>query len=94
LDKVRAERGKWFSDRSELISHAKMLTDYFNFVNKDAYSDAYRQYQNVTERLEIFCRDNNLQPKAIKEVHYLCLQLERLMFEATKNSDEFISLFT
>lgn len=45
--------------------------------------------------MDKFCFENNLQIKAIKEVHYLCLQLERLMFDATKNEgQEFKSLFT
>lgn len=30
--------------------------------------------------MEKFCRENKLQPKAIKEVHYLCLQLQRIFF--------------
>jgi hypothetical protein len=39
--------------------------------------------------MEEFCLQNNLQVKAIKEVHYLCLQLERLLYEATNAKSEF-----
>jgi hypothetical protein len=35
IDKLRTERGKWMSARSELIQYAKMMCDYFNFVNAD-----------------------------------------------------------
>jgi predicted ATP-dependent Lon-type protease len=89
---LRAERGKWTSPRSELISYAKMLCDYFSFVNKEAQRDnSYSD--NVGRLMEQFCLKNNLQVKAIKEVHFLCLQLERLVFEATRSEDEFKSLF-
>jgi hypothetical protein len=33
IEKLRAERGKWMSARSELIQYAKMMCDYFNYVN-------------------------------------------------------------
>lgn len=36
---------------------------------------------------------NNLQIKAIKEVHYLCLQLERLINEALISEEKTKSLF-
>lgn len=38
IEKIRAERGKWISSRSELIQYAKMMCDYFNFVNADGAS--------------------------------------------------------
>ena len=43
--------------------------------------------------MERFCRENNLQVKAMKEVHYLCLQLERLVNDAS-NEREFQSVFS
>ena len=43
--------------------------------------------------MERFCRENNLQVKAMKEVHYLCLQLERLVNDAS-NERQFQSVFS
>jgi hypothetical protein len=43
--------------------------------------------------MEEFCSQNNLQVKAIKEVHYLCLQLERLINEASIIVEKPKSLF-
>jgi hypothetical protein len=43
--------------------------------------------------MEEFCMSNNLQIKAIKEVHYLCLQLERLINEALISEEKTKSLF-
>jgi len=69
-----------------------MLCDYFAFVNSGAQRDnSYSD--NVGRMMEQFCLKNNLQVKAIKEVHFLCLQLERLVFEATRGEAAFKSLF-
>lgn len=74
IEKIRGERGKWTSTRSELISYAKMLSDYFTFLNRGATDEDYDAvYEKSTVLMEKFCMDNNLQLKAIKEVHYLCL---------------------
>jgi uncharacterized protein (DUF305 family) len=75
IEQMRAERGKWESKRSELISYAKMMCDYFKYVNspENTLSSHYSSFDKVTRRMEQFCQDNNLQVKAIKEVHYLCL---------------------
>lgn len=54
IDKIRAERGKWMSPRSELISYAKMLSDYFTYISTNS------DYEGVTESMERFCRENNL----------------------------------
>lgn len=65
-----------------------MLCDYFNYVNTEGDS-----YESIEEKMTIFCSENNLQVKAIKEVHFLCLQLERLVQEATTTKDQ-PSIFT
>ena len=36
LDEVKSQRGKWESKRSELISYAKMMCEYFEFVNQES----------------------------------------------------------
>jgi len=36
IDEVKSQRGKWESKRSELISYAKMMCDYFEFVNQES----------------------------------------------------------
>jgi phosphosulfolactate synthase (CoM biosynthesis protein A) len=74
-----------------------MLSDYFTYINRQVDDgDTFQVYEKTTSLMEKFCAENNLQVKAIKEVHYLCLQLERLIFEATKNEQKsaFKSLFT
>lgn len=43
--------------------------------------------------METFCIENHLQVKALKEVHYLCLQLERLLNEASIQEQKPPSLF-
>jgi hypothetical protein len=67
-----------------------MLCDYFSYINKEVEEGDKRStsfyVENVSKRMEDFCLSNNLQTKAIKEVHYICLQLERLLFEATSTS--------
>ena len=55
IDKLRAERGKWMSKRSELIQYAKMMCDYFNFVNADG-----SQYERMEERMNRYCFENKL----------------------------------
>lgn len=74
-----------------------MLCDYFTFLaNKGASDEDDEVIDRVSELMEVFCSQNNLQVKAVKEVHYLCLQLERLLHDATKHeaSEEFSSAFT
>jgi hypothetical protein len=65
-----------------------MMSDYFNYVNKETDG----RYESIEEKMSIFCQSNNLQVKAIKEVHFLCLQLERLVQEATTTKQP--SIFT
>ena len=74
IDKIRSERGRWFSERSELIMYAKMLSDYFSFVNNTSRdSDKSDLYDGVSRKMEVFCAEHKIQVKAMKEVHYLCL---------------------
>lgn len=72
IDKIRSERGRWFSERSELIMYAKMLSDYFSFVNNGS-RDSSDFYDGVSRKMEVFCAEHKIQVKAMKEVHYLCL---------------------
>ncbi len=55
IDKLRTERGKWMSTRSELIQYAKMMCDYFNYVNADG-----AQYERMEERMDRYCFENKL----------------------------------
>ena len=45
IDEVRNQRGKWESKRSELITYAKMMCDYFEYVNKEANQG---QFEKIT----------------------------------------------
>jgi hypothetical protein len=45
IDEVRSQRGKWESKRSELITYAKMMCDYFEYVNKEANQG---QFEKIT----------------------------------------------
>lgn len=38
-------------------------------------------WQNTEESINQFCQENALQVKAIKEVHFLCIQIEKMMKE-------------
>jgi ATP-dependent RNA helicase DHX37/DHR1 len=40
-----------------------------------------QQYDEVDKHINQFCTDNNLQVKSVKEVHYLCIQLQRMANE-------------
>jgi len=61
IEKIRAERGKWMSSRSELISYAKMLSDYFTYINKQTKTeDDSEIYEKTTTLMEKFCIENNL----------------------------------
>ena len=39
------------------------------------------EWKNTEALIETFCQENALQLKAVKEVHFLCLQLEKMMKE-------------
>ena len=48
---------------------------YFNFVNEGGEQD----WQEVESRIEVFADKWYLRAKALKEIHMLCLQLEKIM---------------
>lgn len=73
-----------------MIAYAKMMCDYFEYVNNQ---ESNGQFDKISRRMEEFCMDNKLQVKAIKEVHYLCLQLEKLMNEVSISEEKPKSLF-
>jgi hypothetical protein len=54
--------------------YAKMLSDYFSFVNNGSRDSGKSDlYDNVSRKMEVFCAEHKIQVKAMKEVHYLCL---------------------
>lgn len=56
IQKIRQERGKWSSTRSELISYAKMLCDYFSYVNQGTEEiQSYQIFDHVQKKMEKFC---------------------------------------
>lgn len=77
LKEIKAIRVKWESDKSDCISYAKLMVDYFAYVNKNSQgqeSDSKDDYFSKLEsRMQTFCEQNHLQLKSIKEVHYLCI---------------------
>ena len=68
-------RKPFLSTRSELISTCKLMIAYFNFVNEGGEQD----WQEVESRIEVFADKWYLRAKALKEIHMLCLQLEKIM---------------
>lgn len=57
--------------------YANLMVDYFNFLGK---SDS-QAYQVLEPRIDLFCNQYSLQSKAIKEIHYLCIQLQKMTKE-------------
>lgn len=69
LKELRKSRAQWTSEKSDCIGFAKMLVDYFNFVNSDATGAPDEAFSRCDE----FCRQNDLNPKVMKEAHFLCI---------------------
>ncbi len=87
---VRALREKHQSSRSELISFAKLLSAYFSFINTDQRGSGEEafEWQEKDEKIQEFCEANHLHLKQMKEVHYLCLQLETMMKEDVLSTNQ------
>ena len=77
---IRLNRGKFASNKSELISFSKLLSHYFSYINANHTKDE-NDWKNTEGLIEQFCIEHSLQLKAMKEVHFLCLQLEKMMIE-------------
>ena len=56
MKQVRERRGKWWSDRSELITYAKIMSAYFAQINSCGG-------KGIDREIEKFCKDNELQAK-------------------------------
>ena len=78
---MKALREKYQSKKSELISFAKLLSAYFSFVNSEDEGPNELDWKEKELKIEQFCAANRLHLKQIKEVHFLCLQLETMMRE-------------
>ena len=65
------------SERSEMISHAKLMAAYFNFINEGGE----QEWTETEARVDVFADKWYLRAKALKEVHLLCMQLEKIMKE-------------
>lgn len=50
-------------------------------MNENKNSEQTEGFQAAERLIEKFCADHHLQVKATKEVHFLCLQLEKMMKE-------------
>ena len=59
LKQIKAIRAKWESDKSDCISYAKLMVDYFTYVNKNSQgqeSDSKDDYFSKLEsRMQTFC---------------------------------------
>lgn len=75
--KLAALRKPFMSKMSEMISHAKLMAAYFNFMNEGGE----QEWTETEARVEVFAEKWYLRAKALKEVHLLCLQLEKIMKE-------------
>ena len=86
---LREKRATWQNEASDCILYANLLVDYFNYIKET--SEPTSSFAQVENRIEEFCRVNNLQTKAIKEVHYLCIQLHKMAKEIVTSalSEEF-----
>lgn len=73
LKGIRKARAAWTSDKSDCIGLAKLMADYFNFVNADLASSL--------QRADDFCSAHELNSKVMKEAHFLCLQLQKIVKE-------------
>lgn len=49
------------------------MVDYFNYINKEP--------EHSIQRVEDFCKQNDLNSKEMKEVHFLVLQLQKITKE-------------
>lgn len=58
---------------------ANLMVDYFNYMREKQVANVLdtvngkQQYDQVDAQINEFCTANNLQVKALKEVHYLCI---------------------
>ena len=80
--------------------YAKLMSDYFTFVNNkdqkvkddekdDSNEQIYRyEYLSYEKKMHKFCQDHKLQDKAMKEVHFLCLQLQKIFFDQELGFDD------
>lgn len=80
-----------------MITYAKLLSAYFSFSQDPGNRDMILEEMvasgraldsmesmdwKLTESLiELFCQQNFLLAKQMKEVHYLCIQLETMMLD-------------
>lgn len=68
---------------------AKLMADYFTFVNdkegkiqaEDKETIIKYEFLSFEKRMHAFCKQHKLQDKAMKEVHFLSLQLQRIFFD-------------
>ena len=79
---IKKSREHYSSTRSELITYCKLLCMYFNHLNQNrAKFKKMDEFQIVEKLMEEFCEENNLLLKSMKEIHYLCIQLEKMLRE-------------
>lgn len=77
--KQRELRSEWTSEKSDLISFAKLITLYFNYINEPDESGEQVDYDEKQKRMGEFCQKHSLQFKALQEIHMLCFQLDRIL---------------
>ena len=75
----REKRSTWASEKSDLISFAKLLTLYFQFINAPDSNGKQLSTRQKEKKMTEFCQSYSLQIKALKEIHLLCFQLDRIM---------------
>lgn len=79
---VKKCREEFSSPNSELITYCKLLSLYFNHINSNKSAKRFKgmdEFQVVEELMQQFCNEKMLLLKSMKEVHYLCLQLEKML---------------
>jgi hypothetical protein len=74
---IKQSRKQFESNKSELISLCNLMCMYFSFLNEK--SEDKEEFGRVEALIEQFCNENSLQVKPMKEIHFLCLQLEKMM---------------
>jgi len=73
-------RSQWADQNSDCLLYVNILVDYFNDIPEDMNPAKIDQWNFQ------WCEERGLVAKAIKEVHFLCLQLFR-MCKDIKNPD-------
>ena len=84
VNAIKQSRKHFESEKSELLSLCKLMVLYFNYINENKTQPEYskqEEFQVVELLITQFCEQNGLVTKAIKEIHFLCLQLEKMMKE-------------